>query len=214
MIDLHFPVLGRDLPSDHGYALYGALSRLLPRLHEADCSVRIASIRGMPMGKGLLQLGPSSALRFRLPAESIPLLLPLAGKSLDVDGHALRVGVPQVRALIPAPALLAHLVTMKKSDRQTPDGTRAYMDPAPFLDAVRRELQKRGIQGQADLPLVPTGPHEGKPRRHVLRIKARRVVGFSVQVTELTAEESVRLQEEGLGGRGRMGCGFFVELRG
>jgi CRISPR/Cas system CSM-associated protein Csm4 (group 5 of RAMP superfamily) len=29
----------------------------------------------------------------------------------------------------------------------------------------------------------------------------------------LKAEESIRLQEEGLGGRRRMGCGVFVQMR-
>ncbi len=33
MVDLCFPVLGQTLPSDHGYALYAALSRVLPALH-------------------------------------------------------------------------------------------------------------------------------------------------------------------------------------
>jgi CRISPR/Cas system CSM-associated protein Csm4 (group 5 of RAMP superfamily) len=30
-------------------------------------------------------------------------------------------------------------------------------------------------------------------------------------VSELTAEESIRLQEHGLGGRRKMGCGVFEE---
>ena len=44
----------------------------------------------------------------------------------------------------------------------------------------------------------------------MLRIKGKRVIGYALQVAGLTAEESVRLQELGLGGRTRMGCGFFV----
>ena len=31
LIDLHFPVAGTSLPADHGYDLYAALSRLVPR---------------------------------------------------------------------------------------------------------------------------------------------------------------------------------------
>jgi CRISPR-associated protein Cas6 len=48
----------------------------------------------------------------------------------------------------------------------------------------------------------------------VLRIRDRTIVGFSVLVQGLTAEESVQLQEEGIGGRGKMGCGFFLPARG
>jgi len=68
------------------------------------------------------------------------------------------------------------------------------------------------VQGEAGIPLVRAGKHAGKPRRHVLRIKGQQVVGFSVQLTGLTAEESVTVQEHGLGGRRKMGCGFFVPL--
>lgn len=33
-VDLSFPLIGKMLPLDHGYSLYGALCRLLPNLHE------------------------------------------------------------------------------------------------------------------------------------------------------------------------------------
>jgi CRISPR-associated protein Cas6 len=36
------------------------------------------------------------------------------------------------------------------------------------------------------------------------------VVGYALRVNGLTEEGSIRLQEEGLGGRRRMGCGIFV----
>jgi len=54
----------------------------------------------------------------------------------------------------------------------------------------------------------------GLGRRRVMRIKDKTIVGFQVVVAELTAEESITLQEHGLGGRRRMGCGIFVPLRG
>ena len=38
------------------------------------------------------------------------------------------------------------------------------------------------------------------------------MVAYSLHVVGLTAEESVLLQEEGLGGRRRMGCGVFTPL--
>lgn len=47
-----------------------------------------------------------------------------------------------------------------------------------------------------------------------MRIKDKMVVGFQVEVTQLTGEESITLQEQGIGGRRRMGCGIFVPLRG
>jgi CRISPR-associated protein Cas6 len=112
------------------------------------------------------------------------------------------VGVPRVRSLIPAPALIARIVTIKK-----------FITPAPFLEAVRRQLDALGIAGEAQLPLTKVGKRQGTPHRHVIRIKGKQVVGFAVQVAGLTADESIRLQEHGLGGRRTMGAGFFVPRR-
>ncbi len=44
----------------------------------------------------------------------------------------------------------------------------------------------------------------------MFRIKDKHVVAHTLLVSELTAEETIRLQEEGLGGRRKLGCGVFV----
>jgi len=202
-VDLHFSVQGASLASDHGYYLYASLTRLLPRLHEETCKIRIGPIRGTYAGNGLLDIDPRfSRLRLRLAAEDIPLVLHLAGKAIDVAGHRLRLGVPQVRTLIPATNLVARLVTVK-----------GFTEPSPFLEAVRRQLGAQGTAGQLSIPQVSDGPRAGQPRRCILRVRDKRVVGFPVIVSGLTAAESVRLQESGLGGRGKMGCGFFGAMR-
>jgi CRISPR-associated protein Cas6 len=90
---------------------------------------------------------------------------------------------------------------------------KGFTEPLPFLDAVRRQLDALGIAGEVGLRRVRSGPHEGQPRRLVCRVRDRRMVGFSVQVTGLTAQESIKLQENGLGGRLRLACGFFVPLK-
>jgi hypothetical protein len=157
----------------------------------------------------------------RLPAEQIAVVLPLAGQSLDIADHRIRLGVPQVRTLIPGPTLLARMVVIKSSSPIDPatgmrdkDLTKRTLDPANFLDAARRQLAALEIGAEAAIPLLREGPHAGQPQRRVLRIKARSIVGFSLLVSGLTAEESIRLQERGLGGRQRLGCGFFVPVRG
>jgi CRISPR-associated protein Cas6 len=54
----------------------------------------------------------------------------------------------------------------------------------------------------------------GQPTRRVIRIKGRRLVGYAVCVTGLTAEESLVVQEQGLGSHRRMGCGIFLPISG
>ena len=68
-----------------------------------------------------------------------------------------------------------------------------------FLAAAKRQLAQLGISGQAYLCT-----------RRTLRVRDQQIVGFEMGVTQLTAEESLTLQEQGLGGRRKMGCGVFV----
>ncbi|MBI4700886.1 MAG: type I-MYXAN CRISPR-associated protein Cas6/Cmx6 [Deltaproteobacteria bacterium] len=189
VVDLSFPVRGSEIRSDHAYALYAAVSRLVPRWHGLPGGM--APIRGIDDGRGRRALAGTAWLRFRLPAEHIGLLLPLAGKTLDLHGDRLFLGVPRVRALRPAAALVARLTTIK-----------GFMEPEPFRDACARQLAALGVAGK-----LAVGP------RGVVRVRDRKVVGFRTLVTELTAEESIALQEHGLGGRRKLGCGMFGGAR-
>jgi CRISPR-associated protein Cas6 len=189
-VDLAFRVMGTKLPVDHGYALYAAINRLVPALHDAR-DLGVHPVRGRYVGDGNLQLTPSSRLVIRLPDDGIRPFLKLAGKILEVDGHRLRAGVPETRALRPVANLYSRLVTIK-----------GFMEPDAFLEAARRQLQKMEIT---------TDLHLGE--RRTLRVKDKQVVGFEVTALGLDAEDSIRLQDMGIGGRRRMGCAIFVPFR-
>jgi CRISPR-associated endonuclease/helicase Cas3 len=201
-VDLLFPVLGTTLPIDHNYLLYGALSKLVPRFHDPNGNLRFTAINGQRGAPGQLGLFDKSRLRCRLNHDAIADVLPLAGKSLQVGDHRIRLGVPQVAALIPATTLIARIVTFKNADT-----------PEHFLEHSRQLLKEMNINGEPGIPLIQAGPRQGEPRRMIVRIKGKRVIGYALRVEGLTAEESIKLQEEGLGGRARMGCGFFVAMK-
>ena len=186
-IDLAFRLNGSSVPVDHGYALYAALSRIAPEIHAAK-EIGVQSIRGTYAGNGLLHLTEFSRLILRLPDDQIRAYLKLAGKKLEIDGRAAFVGIPKVRALRPVVSLRARLVTIK-----------GFMEIDTFLEAAKRQLQAMNVAGE-----ISVG------ERRTFRVKEKQVVGFEVAVTTLTAQESLTLQERGLGGRRRMGCGVFV----
>ena len=190
-VDLAFRLNGAAVPVDHGYALYAALSRIVPEIHAAK-EAGVQPIRGVYNGNGKLHLSDFSRLILRLPDEQIRSYLKLAGKRLEVDEHPLSVGVPEVRTLLPIPRLRARLVTIK-----------GFLKEEEFLEAAKRQLQSLGIAGEALLG-----------QRRTFRVREKQVVGFEVAVAGLTAEESLLLQENGLGGRRRMGCGVFVPSKG
>jgi CRISPR-associated protein Cas6 len=137
-------------------------------------------------------LGRRACFGLRLPAALIPKVLTLAGRRLVIGGDILRVGVPHVQALRPAPVLAARLVT-----------TRNGQDEQRFDREIAHQLSKLGITAPAI-----------RGRRRVVGIKDKTIVGYGVRVAGLNAAESLRLQEHGLGGRRKMGCGVFVPVRG
>jgi CRISPR-associated protein Cas6 len=189
-LELRYPLTGSSLPSDQGYALFSALSRVIPEAHDSDW-LAIETLPGVARGDGLTQLDGRARLKVRAPQDRVPLLLKLAGKRLEVDGHAVRLGAPQIYLLKPSPALYARTVTIK-----------GYTEPEPFLEAVCRKLDALGVKGE---PVV--GP------RRVLKVGTHTVVGFALAVHELSDEASILLQEQGLGGRRHMGCGIFNPIK-
>ncbi|MBE7560584.1 hypothetical protein HS125_17240 [bacterium] len=80
------------MPVDHAYALYSAVSRLVPQLH-GDRTVGIHPVRGLILADRMQVITRSSRLILRLPAERIHEVLLLAGKRLAIGTNRLRVGI-------------------------------------------------------------------------------------------------------------------------
>jgi hypothetical protein len=72
-----------------------------------------------------------------------------------------------------------------------------------FEAEVRRQLGALGITGGFEI----TG-------RRSITVGGRRVIGFSMRVGGLDADQSLRLQIEGIGGKRTMGGGVFRRTRG
>ena len=208
-LDLGFPLHGASMPLDHGYGLYAAISRAVPALHEARW-LAVHPLAGTPNGKDMLRLREDASLILRLPPERIPDVLPLAGQVLEVAGHLLALGAPSVRALIPAASLDARLVLLKLTSaprRENKELGRESLDAAAFAERYVAELTRQLIK--LDIPSAP----QLRGRRS-MTVDGKRIVGFSVRVSGLSAGQSLVLQTHGLGGKRRMGCGIFRPTRG
>lgn len=196
-IELSFEVIGQSLPADHGYGLYSAIAHLAPQVHEQE-GISILTITGIPDRQGKIFLTERSHLRIRLPYECVPMVYHLAGKQLSVGSHSIRLGIPQIFMLRPAEMLRARIVTIKN-----------HQEPESFLEAAKLQLGALGIVGDAIVPLDA----EGKPNRKTIKIKTYSVVGFGLEVSGLSEEDSIKLQILGLGGKHRMGCGVFTAVK-
>jgi CRISPR-associated protein Cas6 len=192
-IDLAFSLTSQSpLSSDHGFALFGSISRVLPQVHEPN-GIGVLPISGQQIGDRRIQLSGGSRLVLRVDASDIATWLPLAGKTLDIEGAKVIVGVPEVRSLIAATALRSRLVTTKNGQ-----------DQARFETEIRRQMSALGVAEDAQFTI-------GK--RRTIRIHGKEVVGYELVIEHLTAEESIAIQSIGLGGRRHMGCGVFVAVR-
>jgi CRISPR-associated protein Cas6 len=190
-VDLAFPLVGRHLPRDHADALGQALLQVLPWLAEEPLAGvhPVNLVHGATSGsaEGLALLSGRARLLLRLPLERAAQAGALAGRSLDVGGCSVAVGTPHERPLQALATLYAHAVAAQGDDE------------AHFADLVQAELDRLQIRS----PWVC-----GKQGHR--SAGGRRLTTFSLMLHSLSPQDSLRLQEQGLGGHRLLGCGIFV----
>lgn len=162
-MDLTFNLIGETLPFDHGYELFSAIAHFEPKLHNLN-RLGIHTIAGIPKD-GVINLTQNSRLRIRIPVNQVRLIYPLAGKSLRIGKHTIRLGIPDICLLQPAQKLRSRIVVI-----------RGYEEPETFLAVAQRQLEQLGIQAIASILTKANG----KPARRTIKIKRFTVVGFGL----------------------------------
>ena len=160
-VDLKFPVTGHKIPFNHGYTLYAAICHQFPVIHDLD-PLSIHPITGKPEFPHLLHLTEDSCLCLRLPINQVPLIYRLAGKTLTLNQHKIRLGLPESQFITPHHHLYSRLVVI-----------RGFDDPQPFLEAAQRQLNQRNITATLSLITRP----QGEPIRRIIKVKKRTLVG-------------------------------------
>jgi len=223
-IDLAFPVYGQTIRAEHGYALYHALAGVVPGLCDSHNrrwkQVGIMPISGRPLGERRLALVESSRLVLRIDCKLVRHVLPLAGARLLIRNDAVLLGEPVSRPLKPVSDLLSPLVVFK-----------GVTEPERFLSAVAAALRDLRVRltprplgeraGASDrsrpIPSRQTSaPHHSivaPSQRHGEIIGYQERIGFGLEVRGLSPAESLRVQELGIGGYRKFGCGIFVTPR-
>jgi len=192
MVDVTFVVAGDALPRDHGQLLALALAQLLPWLDDEPGlgvhRVKVVAGTGDPA-----LLSRHSRLALRVPRVRAAEVAALAGSALDIGGCRVRLGEAAQRELLAHGTLYAPLVVAPA------EGAR---DEAVFLGRVQAELDALGVRAR-----LICG------RRGALRHRDAQLDGFSLMLDGLSADDSLRMQQHGLGAHRRLGCGVFVPHR-
>ena len=202
IVDVLFSLQCRAIPVDHAYALSQALLQAAPWLDEAGSGIHSIHVAGSQNGwerpahgtDQQILLSRRTKLCVRVPRERIDALTAaLAGKTFDVAGAELCIGSGKPKPLTKDGTLFARYVAGP-----------AELDEAAFLawaaDALRAmDIRVRKALCGKETPLAT--PAGAIPTR-------------SLMLADLPADESLRLQQHGLGPHRVMGCGIFIPHKG
>lgn len=203
VVDVLFSIDCQRLPVDHAYALSAALRKVLPWIgEEPGVAVHAVHVAGSQNGWERPESGTGqhlivsrrTKLTIRIPKARIGELTDkLSGRTLDVSGCLLTVREGKTRPLSKADTLHARYVVTRPGDSED-----------QFLDWAAAELRAAGIRVRKALC--------GK--ENPLSIPEGTVPTRSLMLANLSPQESVRLQQIGLGPRREMGCGIFIPHKG
>lgn len=202
VVDLAFNIACRCLPVDHAYALSQALLQALPWLDEEE-RAGIHLIHGAESSHGwqrpedaeqeVLHLSRRTKLILRLPKERVDDAREISGTVLDIGSYRMEVGEANVRMLSALTTIFSRYVVANENE-----------DEEQFMQRAAEQLREMNIGTRKLLC--------GKSC--VFRLPGERIFARRLMATDLTREDSIRLQQEGLGPGRKLGCGLFIPHKG
>jgi len=202
VVDLVFTLRCTCLPVDHIYTLFEAVKTVLPWLQEEPVA-GIHAVNVAASGNGwvrpsdpqaLLHLSKRTRFELRVPRHRIADAKKLAGKTLDVCGYVFALHSVSERPLSMMTTLFSrHLVAGPE-----------LMDEEDMLRRVSSQLAEQGIMPRK--MLCGTG--------HSIATPEKTIETRSLMIAGLEVEESLWLQQHGLGLYRHLGCGLFIPHKG
>lgn len=201
IVDLSFKVQCKQLPLDHAYALSTAIQQKLPWFKD-EPQAGMHLIHGAESGNGWIRpQGPGATLvlsrrtrfRLRLPKHRVDDAKRVVDKDIDIDGSSLRLSDPSEKLLTTSRTVFSRYVV-----------TDSVQDETGFLNQVAQQLTTLGIR----VKKMMSG------RAHVLHMPDTNLNTRSLMIDGLEVEESIYLQQQGLGDGRKVGCGLFLPHKG
>jgi len=201
IVDLSFKVQCKQLPLDHAYALSQAIQQELPWFAQESLA-GIHLIHGAESGNGwirpqepdaLLSLSRRTRFMLRLPKHRMQDATDLAGRKLSVAGYELILSEPHEKPLTAISTIFARYIITDNIENEE-----------VFLNKTAELLNKEGIQVKKMMSGLA----------HVLRMPEENLHTRSLMIDGLKIEESIHLQQHGLGEARIFGCGLFLPHKG
>ncbi len=201
IIDVSFKVQCKQLPLDHAYALSQAIQNELPWIHD-EPQAGIHLIHGAESGNGwirpqepdaILNLSRRTRFMLRLPKHRVEEAHQLLNVPINVGGFEVILSNPQSKKLSALTTIFArHIITESIEDEDE------------FLNQAALLLKNQGIRVKKMMSGLA----------HVLRMPEQNLSTRSLMIDGLDIEESIFLQQHGLGEGRKIGCGLFLPHKG
>jgi len=200
VFDVVFKLTGSQLAVDHAQSLAQAVCAKLT--DDTQSQIGIHQVRVAESGNGwrrpgsgdeFLQLSRRTKLKLRVHQDVYEDVLRLTGSELEMDGQRLKVGVSAVKKLTSITTLFSHGIVCDDAQSET-----------EFLADMAATLQQMEIKVKKMICGMT----------HSIRSDNGSVFTRALMVANLTPEESVLLQQRGIGAGRLIGCGLFVPHRG
>jgi CRISPR-associated protein Cas6 len=209
IFDVQFKIQGETIAGDYNYFLYSAISHICPWIHQIDdYKIGIHPIKGCMKDRRLI-LTKNSFLILRIPENCLKHCLVLGGRTFNIGADTIAISSPTYSPLYPSHALWSYNVTVRAPDKLTPE---------IFFNSIKSQLEFHKIKAIPSFMLKQSGhKKDGIPNKdstpyiwRTFNIKGKHIVGYPLVIQELSSEDSIKLQQVGLGGRRHFGCGIFV----
>lgn len=198
IIDVSFAIACKQLPIDHAWALSLAIQQALPWFGEDGvCGVHTIHVadngngwQRPEDGSGVLIPSRRTRMELRIPKERLPAVSQLSGKTLDVGGYPLIVGAGKEKVFSNASVLFARYV-LSHQDETEPAFLQRMADG---ISQIADFKVKKLLCGKSHSLYTPDG---AQFTRHLM-------------IADLDNDASIRIQQYGLGGGRKFGCGLFL----
>ena len=200
VVDAVFKINCKAIPVDHAFTLYESVKLILPWIEEAG--VGLHTIHVVTSGNGWMRpenpdelLYPSKRTRFslRVPNARIADAKKLCGMELDIAGNKLIIDEMNIKHLEPFETLFCRYLVADDDNNEE-----------KFLADIFEQLKELDIHARKMMC--------GK--EHNIKMSDRIIKTRSMMLADLEDEDSIKLQQIGLGSLQHMGCGLFIPHRG
>lgn len=202
VLDLCFKMECKSLPLDHAWSLSTALTQAAPWLLSSQ-NTAIHLVHGAESGNGwmrpentaneILHLSRRARFTLRLHRDHTERANELSGLRLNIDGHALTIKDFKPQLLVPQTTIFSRYII-----------THAEFDEDAFLNQVAPMIESQGIQIRKMMGGLP----------HTFNTPDGPLTTRSLMLSDLEKEESIRLQQNGLGEHQLYGMGIFLPHKG